>query len=274
MAEYEAGDWLVDYGQANCRVFQPLTGETPEAEAARLQLMTDCENVAVNMLWNFTNRIFGSREVFVRPIRKGPQASRPTTFEGRGPLVNYPVGRSLGWMPVMIDGAWYNLRCGSCAGHCSCEQPWSIKLPQAQAVLGVQIGDTLIPSSDYWLSESCLIHKTASWPTRQDVRQEIGAPNTWGVWYLRGVPVPRAGELAAGVLACELGKAAKNDASCQLPSRVQTVTRQGVTLAILDTFDDLAKGRTGIPAVDMWVQSVNLPRSASRLPASPDFHQH
>jgi hypothetical protein len=48
-----------------------------------------------------------------------------------------------------------------------------------------------------------------------------------------------------------------------LPERVQTITRQGVTVGFLDPQDFLEKGRTGITMIDLWLRSVN-PRGISR----------
>src|SRR3546814_4772015 len=50
--------------------------------------------------------------------------------------------------------------------------------------------------------------------------------------------------ISAGRLANELAKAACNDKSCGLPQRVQSITRQGVTVAVLDSFDDIDTGHT------------------------------
>jgi hypothetical protein len=93
------------------------------------------------------------------------------------------------------------------------------------------------------------------------------------VTYVRGVRVPEGGEIAAGVLALELAKAACNDNTCQLPKRMQTMTRQGVTVAMLDSFDDVDKGHTGIWIIDSWVASMTkTPVRPTVL--SPDKPRH
>jgi hypothetical protein len=92
------------------------------------------------------------------------------------------------------------------------------------------------------------------------------AANTFQITYQRGVPVPTGGQLAAGLLACEYAKALCNDSSCQLPKRVQSISRQGVTVAaVLDSFDDIDTGHTGIWLIDSWVASVT--KSAPRWPS-------
>lgn len=72
-----------------------------------------------------------------------------------------------------------------------------------------------------------------------------------------GDAVPSAGVLAAATLACELVRANGGDdgAECRLPKRVQTITRQGVTMALLDPMSFLENGRTGIYEVDLFLSA-------------------
>src|SRR3546814_15264182 len=83
-----------------------------------------------------------------------------------------------------------------------------------------------------------------------------GEADTWSILYNRGYPVPAGGQVAAGLLAVELAKAACGDKSCGLPQRVQSITRQGVNIAVLDAFDAIDPGHTGIGLIDSWVASV------------------
>src|SRR5690606_26066328 len=91
----------------------------------------------------------------------------------------------------------------------------------------------------------------------------------WEITFLQGEVVPPGGGLVAGILACEYAKALCNDNSCRLPKRVTTVTRQGLTMAMLDNFLDLEKGYTGIREIDDWVTTQNKPKRPS-LVTSPD----
>jgi hypothetical protein len=100
----------------------------------------------------------------------------------------------------------------------------------------------------------------------------LGSENTWSVTYQQGKPVPVGGQIAAGLLACELAKAACGDKSCGLPQRVQSITRQGVTVAVLDAFDDIDTGHTGIWLIDSWVASVTKRPRRWRV-LSPDRRQ-
>ena len=77
--------------------------------------------------------------------------------------------------------------------------------------------------------------------------------------------------VAAGVLALELAKAACMDRDCALPARLQTVTRQGVTVQVQDDFDEMQEGRTGIWLVDSWVTSIRKPRQLARAYNPDDY---
>jgi hypothetical protein len=45
--------------------------------------------------------------------------------------------------------------------------------------------------------------------------------------------------------------------TCSLPTRVSNVTRQGVSFTILDPFDFLTNGRTGLYTVDLFLSTYN-----------------
>jgi len=78
------------------------------------------------------------------------------------------------------------------------------------------------------------------------------------VTYTHGSPPPIEGRRYAALYAAQLALAATPGAKdCKLPTRVQTVTRQNVTLAMLDPFEFLDKGRTGLVDVDTWIAAVN-----------------
>src|SRR3546814_17185264 len=97
--------------------------------------------------------------------------------------------------------------------------------------------DTLFPYTT--------LSRSGRWPTCQNMNLADGAEDTWSVTYVKGYAVPKGGQVAAGMLAVELAKAACNDKTCGLPRRVQSVTRQGVTVAVLDAFDDIDEGQIG-----------------------------
>lgn len=94
-----------------------------------------------------------------------------------------------------------------------------------------------------------------NWIVRTDRR---GWPmcNTTVITYAFGRLVPASGRLAVIALATELGKAFAGKA-CALPSRVTSVTRQGVSFTALESLATLKDDLVGIHAVDLWLLKVN-----------------
>lgn len=264
MVYFESGEWPVSYVGTGCSVFT----DSDDSGDSGNTLQADCEEMAANLLWNWTNRIFGSRREIVRPTRvKTPW--RPSTFEGLGPpAAYYDLGSipGYGFLPLLgFGGSWLEFRCGECGMLvCSHADPRAIHLPgPVQDVNAIDIGGLLLDPSAYRVDNGhTLIRQDGqSWPTRQDLYASIGTPNTWTIDFDHGVPVPMGGQLAAGLLACELAKAMSGDGDCALPSRVQSVTRQGVSMDIVQTtFQDAQDGRTGIFTIDSWIGSVTTPR--------------
>lgn len=99
------------------------------------------------------------------------------------------------------------------------------------------------------------------WPCCQRLSRELGEEGTWSVTYEHGQEPPLGGVRAAASLGCQLALSclpADSDLAkkCRLPKRVTAVTRQGLTLAIIDPLTLFADGLTGLAEVDLWVQSV------------------
>jgi len=228
------------------------------------------EAMAIAFLWNWTGRGYGVCPVALRPCRSDC-AQADSTFWGYGP---YTSGSAMPakarWGPALVGGQWFNLSCGACGDDCSCSSTGapSLRLPgPIDSVQEVLIGgDRLLPNA-YRVDNRSLLVRTdgGAWPTCQDMAAAPDKPGTFQISYLYGTPVPLGGQVAAGVLACELAKASSGDRSCQLPTRIQTLTRQGVTMTMLDTFEDVEKGRTGLWLVDSWVASVTQPRRGGKV---------
>ena len=235
--------WPISY--VECDEVGPEYYQTPDQRDT-------FEAMAAQYLWNWTGQVFGLCPVKVRPCRAS--CTEPAR-----------------WGPALIGGKWFNVSCGACAlvyglDQCSCPRSVeAIRLPgPMHSVTEVLLGGVVMAPADYALTSGwTLIRRDGGrWPVCQDMSLPVTEPGTWQVTYLRGIRVPVGGQVAAGVLAIELAKAACGDASCQLPRRVQSITRQGVTVAMIDSFEDVDKGRTGVWLIDSWVASVTRrPRS-------------
>lgn len=255
MSSTDLCTWPISY--ASCSECAPLDALDPAEKAVFEQMASD-------YLWNWTGRVYGTCPVEVRPCRA--DCSYGSTFWGSGP---YPFEGSGGWYPTIINGAWTNVRCGSCrASTCECGSTNALDLPGPVAsITSVVIDGVTLDPAAYRVDNFHLLVRVdgGSWPTCQDLDAEPTQANTFLVQYERGMDVPLGGQMAAGVLACELAKASCRDASCALPQRIQSITRQGVTIAVLDGFDDIDSGHTGIWVIDSWVASIVKPKRAANV---------
>lgn len=179
----------------------------------------------------------------------------------------------------MGQGSYINLSCGRCGDSCSCSAvselilPGPIDEPLEILVDGVALDiATSVVVYDY---NRLTRIDGGKFPSCQNLGLPPTEIGTWQVTYRQGEPVPPGGGLIAGILACEYAKGLCGDDSCRLPRRVSSITRQGITLAMLDNFDQLGVGYTGIWEIDDWIAtySTNLrmgPWQASRV-SSPDI---
>ena len=98
--------------------------------------------------------------------------------------------------------------------------------------------------------------------------------DTFKVEATYGQSPPEMGIRAAATLACQLYLACQPETvdGCRLPERVTNVTRQGVSFVLLDPFDFLEAGKTGLYDVDLFL-SVYNPNRLRRRPTvmSPDI---
>lgn len=102
-----------------------------------------------------------------------------------------------------------------------------------------------------------------AWPAWQDWGHESGLAasgdksNTWEVTLTWGDDPPPDGIYASQILAGELALAANQSGQCRLPRNVQSVTRQGTSMVMLDPSALIDGNRWGIPEIDFFVMSAN-----------------
>ena len=222
------------------------------------------ESVAALVLWAATGRKYGQCEMTVRPC------IRPVE-----PLyVDYPV-ETTGLGPeyqtaYILDGEWHNSLCGpacSCGGCCEVELtgPTSTDAITSVTVDGVVIADTA-----YEINDGYLLVRTDGlcWPVCTGC---CSADVPFEVVYSVGSPIPAALQAAYERYACEIARSCTG-ASCALPNRVRSITRQGIEVQLADVTDGSGKIRTGIPDVDQVIVSLN-PYGAVQQPGvwTPDL---
>lgn len=260
-------DWPIDF--ADCATPPGWEGSHPSenGEPSDRERFTE---MAAALLWNWTGRVFGVCEATIRPCRTGCGYSRGSTYEG---------GLRTGFQPALIGGRWYNLSCGDCLNvPCSCsltDSPRALILPgPVQEITEIVIGGEPLDENAYRVERKRVLVRTDGgvWQGCQNLLNDKDDEGSWYITYKRGVPVPIGGQLAAGRLAVELYKAFCGDSDCALPDRVQSVTRQGVSVDIMQTeFEAYQAGQTGIWSVDSWVASITTPQARSARVLSPDL---
>lgn len=260
----ESCSWDISYAECATTPDQ-TTGElVPDCfQDASVTERQRFETMATDYLWRWTGRSLGLCPTVVRPCKETCWDG-VSTWSGTNPSL--PAG-SAPLRPVLIQGQWFNLSCGVCGDDCSCSHLSKVVVPgPVYSVEEILIDGQPIPLDGVRVDDyRVIVSENIDLPTCQDMSRVPTAPDTWQIRYTRGSPVPVGGQIAAGILACEFYKAACNDASCQLPQRLQTITRQGVTIAtVLDDFSKIDEGRTGIWLIDSWVSSVTkLPRRST-----------
>lgn len=277
-AEASTCGWPVVYADCGgaCDIYERWP-EGAEREAAR----TYFEAQAIDLLWNWTGRTFGVCPTTIRPCREGCQGGDGSaTFWGRGPVYDPSFPRqgrggtsTGGWTPVLIGGEWKNIGCG-CLSACRCEADGAraLTLPgPVQSITRITVDGEEVPASAYRVDNRRTLIRTdgGTWPACQDMLAAPTEPGTFEITYERGVPVPVGGMVAAGRLACELAAAACGADECALPERLQTVTRQGITVGVSLTGE--AWHDTGIWSIDSWVSSIVKRPAGVFSVRSPDY---
>jgi len=220
-----------------------------EAPAGFTNAMLDAGlQVASDVLFHLTGRAWpGVCSATVRPC--GYRSPVPWTVRGTG---------------------W----CGcNTSQDCACGGLSEILLPGRPivSITQVKIDGAVLASARYRIDDyRSLVYLPESdsairqgWPCCQRLDLADSALDTWSVSYTFGTSPPVGGVMAAKSLGCELALAMSPETvgMCRLPKRITSITRQGVSLAILDPLTLFADGLTGIPEVDLWVSSVRFGRA-------------
>jgi len=229
------------------------SGYDPAVQARAITL-------AVGTLWALTGRRFGYTTVTARPCNYPEKLPLYQTYPVN--IIN-PWGTDGGqyYGPYIINGEWHN---AGCAGIQCCQYQCGFPLDgPVNSVTQVSIAGTVLTPTAYSVDNGYILRRLDGdcWPFCTD---------TFLVTYQRGVAVPPILNIAAGLLACEYAKACANQ-DCALPSRITSLTRQGVSVDFEDPklFADL--GVTQVAEVDRIVALIN-PHGITEAPVvmSPD----
>jgi hypothetical protein len=246
------GSWVEDV-EAIC----PCTpsdfddGSGGSGEGSGIVILQQWGLIASNLLYWRTGRQYpGVCTDLVRPCRPRAAAVQTLAYAASGGSRPITFGSCSCGEPPSDGMAW----------GCGCENHGAVLLPHrpVRRVLDVTIdGDTVDPSDYRIVDRRWLVRRSGSWPCCQNLGAADGEPGTWSVEYSYGVPPPAGGAEMAGIYACELAKGCAGDETCRLPRRVTNLTREGVTMTLLDPFDFFDNGLTGLYEVDAWIGALN-----------------
>lgn len=134
------------------------------------------------------------------------------------------------------------------------------------SIVAVKLNGSVVPAGEYRVDDwRRLVYVPPSsggvggWPCSQRLDAPVTEDGTFEVEYKWGAAPPTEGKTCAAVLACQLAIACQPDPAkngCRLPQRVTSISRQGVSMAILDPLTLFAEGKTGLTEVDMWLDSL------------------
>lgn len=137
-------------------------------------------------------------------------------------------------------------------------------------------GQSLDPTSTCVIHDGRWLIRTDGfgWPSTQILWKPTTEYGTWEVTIEAGQSPPPSGGYAASVLAGELALSCGSEEQrtcCRLSKRVQQVTRQGLTMMLIDPFQFLDKRRLGLVEVDSFIMTYNPEGLAGEpIVASPD----
>ena len=212
---------------------------------------------------------FASQVLFGLSGRQYPGACEETTRPCRGSnggCLGLEDGYAASWWwgypsyPVRDSSGWLNI--GACGGvcHISC-----IELPgPVNEITEVIVDGVVLDPSTYGLNGfGQLCRFDGEWPCSQDFTLPLTAVGTWGISWTRGKPISPVMREFATQLGVEFLKSMCGAESC-LPSNVDSVVRDGVTVTFEDTETLFQDGKTGLGMVDLWLSTVNPKRIARR----------
>lgn len=161
---------------------------------------------------------------------------------------------------------------GDCCGTglgcwCSGSIHGAVALPNLPVVSVDEVvvgGEPLDPDDWQVVDGRWLVRVGGHWPPGPGGCDSSIDPDRFRVTYRWGSPPPATGRLAVQLLACEFARGWTPGKSCRLPKRVTQISREGVSMTIMDQFSDLLDSGFGIPEVAAFVQTYRA-RPAGRL---------
>jgi len=241
------------------QVIEYLGSDAPPADDLSGQArLAQCISSSSECLYGLSGRKFpGILSTTVRPTARFEQQA-------------FPESRVVTWP----HNSW-----GVCCGypHRNCEAPKSIGLGRGPIVSVEQVtlptGDVLDPLN-YIVEDQKWLRRTDCYAWPMCGCEDCEHPFT--VTFTFGEDPPQVGIDAATVLSAEFYRAMTPSTSgCKLPARLTSITRQGVTMAIVDPMDFFKSGLTGNYQIDLFLTVFNPGRQIRKpIAFSPDAVNH
>ena len=209
----------------------------------------EAAKVASNLLWAMSGRKYSGETTVtekytctLRNNRMGPSSRTNTPILFAGDVYNIPSADFDEYSELIADGL-------SPDGRIKLRGRPVTKIHTIRNAVG-----EVLDSAGYYLVDHSTLHIRAGTPW---------TPCNVEITYSYGMPVPTAGKMAARKLALEFARLWSGDDGCELPQRVTSVSRQGVSYTILDNQDFIQELRTGLYEIDLFLKVVN-PDNAKR----------
>lgn len=255
------------------------TGCCPDWDSYSTEIQTAAAEYGALLIWAGTGRRFGLCTKTVRPCRRD--------CEDCGGTWGYYWSEGT-WMPYLLNGVWRNCYCGAGDGCGVCRPSCQVWLePPVYSITSVYFsGSGIVDPSTYRVDDyQWLVRQgpavtgagdTDCWPIMNNFNfpaSGAGEPfdnSAWQVTYQQGIPMPAVLSRAAGELACEYAKFCLGQ-DCRLPTRATSLSRQGITVSMVNVDQFLEDGLTGVITVDSVIRAFNPYRLVSRMKiATPD----
>lgn len=225
--------------------------DLPDTSLSDMGLAQDAVDYSNYVLWSLTGRRYSAVTVTTE------------SYDTRHTLL---AGRDI--RPVLRDGSFYNdsfSTCRSCVcSGCGVRHRMRLRGYPVQHIIDVWVSGCRLERDDYAVIDNSVL---GLWNPRACNAACVT------VEYSYGTGVPPGGKLAAVRLATEL-IAARQGEQCQLPERVTSVSRQGMSWTLLDPQEFLKDSRTGIYEIDLLLQALNPAKALARPRVfSPDLRR-
>lgn len=156
------------------------------------------------------------------------------------------------------SGNWRN---GGRGGHSCCRL--ELFRQPVVSIEAVRVFGVALDPSEFVVEGNSVLRLDACFPCCDDCDEPCVE-----VDYSSGTPLPKA---PMDELICEM-LAGATGGVCKLPSRLVSLTRQGVTMDLGDPSEFAEAGLTGMPITDAFIRTVNPNRLATRSRVlSPDL---